>query len=271
MKYLYSIILLGLIPSVLSAYSDYDLDGVEDADDKCPNTLITDLVDIDGCTIKSLVSPHHFDIIVGSSYSQVNYNTNEKTNNINTSLQLDYYYKKFSVQLAASYFVSKSKTYSNRGLNDTYLSAYYRFSLFDDLNVRIGAGVILPTYDSGLKNNNVDYKSNINLSYPIDDFNLFGGYGYTLVKDDDIAGFVSYQNTNSFYSGFGYYLNSNSYLSLSYSNSESIYKGVIAVENLSTYAYHSFSKSWFSTINYAYGLSSSASDHYLSIRVGYYY
>jgi hypothetical protein len=37
---------------VLFAYVDSDMDGVEDKDDLCPNTLMTDLVDLNGCTIK---------------------------------------------------------------------------------------------------------------------------------------------------------------------------------------------------------------------------
>ena len=49
--------------TTLVAYSDFDLDGVEDIHDNCPNTSMTDLVDINGCTIKSLKSNHHFDII----------------------------------------------------------------------------------------------------------------------------------------------------------------------------------------------------------------
>jgi len=49
----------------LYAYIDTDLDGVADNDDMCPNTLITDLVDLSGCSKKSLVSPQHFSFITG--------------------------------------------------------------------------------------------------------------------------------------------------------------------------------------------------------------
>ena len=271
MKYLYSLALLALLPSNLLAYNDFDLDGVEDSQDRCPNTLITDLVDINGCTIKSLVSPHHYDIILGTSYSQVDYNTNEKTNNTNATMQVDYYYKNFSLQLAASYFTSKSKTYSNKGLNDTYLTVYYQFNFFEGLSLRVGEGVILPTYDSGLGNNNTDYKSSANLSYTLASFNLFGGYGYTLVNDDDVAGLASYQNSASLYGGVGFYPSSQLYLSASYNKSDSIYKGFTPIENASIYAYYTLNQHWFSTLNYAYGLSDSASDHYLAIRFGYYY
>ncbi len=271
MNYLYSLTLIVLLPLNLLAYDDFDLDGVEDSQDRCPNTLITDLVDINGCSIKSLVSPHHYDIILGTSYSQVNYNTNEKTNNINSTMQVDYYYKNFSLQLSSSYFTSKSKTYSSKGFNDTYLSAYYRFSLFESLSLRVGGGIVLPTYKSGLGNNNTDYASSVNLSYTLKGLNLFGGYRYTLINNDDIKGVVSYQDSASLYGGIGFYPSSQLYLSASYNKSDSIYKGVVPIENASAYAYYTFSQHWFSTLSYAYGLSSSASHHYLSIRFGYYY
>ena len=271
MNYLYTLTLLLLLPFSLFAYNDLDLDGVEDSQDRCPNTPITDLVDINGCSIKSLVSPHHYDIILGTSYSQVNYNTNEKTNNINTTIQTDYYYKNFSLQLSVSYFTSQSQTYSNKGFNDTYVSAYYQLKIFHDLSFRVGTGVILPTYQSGLGNNKTDYSSSINLSYPLKSLNLFGGYRYTFVNDNNIQGVVSYQDSASLYSGVGFYPSSQLYLSASYNKTDSIYKGVVPIENASAYAYYTFSQHWFSTLSYAYGLSSSTSNHYVSVRFGYYY
>ncbi|NOZ89733.1 MAG: hypothetical protein GXO60_00445, partial [Epsilonproteobacteria bacterium] len=46
-----------LVPLLLFAYIDSDLDGVSDEHDLCPNTPITDIVDINGCTIEKLVIP----------------------------------------------------------------------------------------------------------------------------------------------------------------------------------------------------------------------
>jgi len=258
----------------LVAYDDFDMDGVDDAIDKCPNSLLTDLVDINGCVKKSLVSNHHFDIILGVNYSQIDYNTNEKTDTISSSFQADYYYKKFSLQVATSYFKSASKTYDNKGQNDSLVSANYQVNLFDNLNLRVGAGVILPTYESGLENNNVDYLGSLNLSYSFKDINIFGGYSYTFVNDDDIdnsTAVVQYQDINALYAGLGFYPSSQLYLSLSYNSSDSIYKDVIAIENASVYSYYSLNENYFSTFSYAYGLSDSASDHYVSLRIGYYY
>jgi len=258
----------------LYAYEDSDMDGVEDSIDKCPNTLITDLVDINGCVIKSLVSPHHYDFILGASYSQVDYNTNEKTDTVSENVQLDYYYKNYSLQLATSYFNSDSPTYSTNGLNDTFLAGYYGMKPLKNLSARVGVGIILPTYDSGLNNNNTDYLVTLSLSYTLSNLNLFGGYSYTFIEDDDLdtsSVYVKYQDVNSYYIGLGFYPTSKLYLSSSYNSSDSIYEGVEVITSASIYAYYSINQHFFTTLNYAYGLSDSASNHSASLRIGYYF
>ena len=60
--------LILLLTYSLLAYNDADMDGVDDKIDKCLDTPFMDLVNKDGCTKSSLISPHHFDIIFGTSY-----------------------------------------------------------------------------------------------------------------------------------------------------------------------------------------------------------
>jgi len=275
----YILLFLLTLPLTLLAYSDYDMDGVDDKADQCPNTPFSDLVDIKGCTIKQLSSPHHFDVILGGSYSQVDYNTNEKTDTFSSSLQADYYYKNFSLQAVVSYFDSESASYSNTGLNDTFVAGYYQFKPLDALSVRVGAGAIIPTYDSGLNNNNLDYVGIASVSYAFSSMNVFGGYRYTLVNDDDYSYTdvnnnpvtIGYQNTNAYNVGLGFYPTQKLYLSGSYNASDSIYKSVEMIESASVYAFYNINVHWFSTFSYAYGLSDSASDHYASLRLGYYF
>jgi len=272
MKYIFLIIIF--LSVSLFAYEDTDMDGVEDSLDKCPNTLITDLVDINGCTKKSLVSPHHFDIIVGSSYSQVDYNTFEKTDSLAGTLQVDYYYKNFSLQAATSYFNSDSPSYTNSGMNDSFIATYYQFRPLTNFSFRLGAGVVLPTYDSGLNNNYTDYAAILSFSYSLKYMNIFGGYSFTLVNDEDIDTvdtYVKYQDINSFYGGLGFYPSSNLYMSASYNSTDSIYVGVETIQSASIYTYYGIDEHWFSTFSYAYGLSDSASNHSASIRIGYYF
>ena len=274
--------MIAVLSSSLMAYSDSDLDGVADAVDKCPNTPLMDLVDINGCTKKVLmpkVSKEHYDIIVGANYSGSNFASLNQTDTYSTSIQADYYYDNFSVQASTSYYKTDGNGYSENGMNDSFLGAAYNFKPNKNLLVRIGAGAILPTYDTGLNNNNTDYTASLNLSYTLDKVNIFGGYIYTMINDDDVSvvddngdtyNYI-YQNTNALSLGAGYYFTNTLYVSASYNTAESIYSSIEDVETASVYAYKSINKSWFMTFFYAYGLSDSASDNAASIKLGYYF
>ena len=268
------------ISSSLYAYVDSDMDGVENSVDKCPNTPFSDLVDIKGCTKKSLVSPHHFDVIVGASYSDSDYQTLNTTDTLASTLQVDYYYKNFSLQASTSYFTTNGDSFSDSGLYDSFIGAAYQFKPLKNLSLRVGIGALLPTYDTSLNNNNTDYTGSLNVSYNISKFNLFGGYTYTLINDDDVS-FVdangtvtssaNYQNTSAYSLGAGYYVTNNLYLSGSYNSSNSIYQNVEDIQTASVYGYYSINEHWFSTCSYAYGLSDSASTNYVSLRLGYFF
>ena len=264
------LLLLLSISLTLLAYNDYDMDGVDDKRDQCPNTPFSELVDINGCTTKSLESPHHFDIIFGLDFSQTSYETMENTDTISQSLQVDYYYKDFSLQASSSYYNSQSTTYNNSGTNDSFLGAYYKLRPAKNLSVRLGGGAIIPTYDAELNNNNTDYTSSISLSYMLKKMNIFGGLNYVMVNDDDTVD-VKYQNTSSYNIGLGFYPTSKIYISGAYNSSDSIYKDVETINTASFYAFYSIDSHWFATANYASGLSDSASDNYASLRLGYYF
>jgi hypothetical protein len=262
-------LLLFMTMPILFAFIDSDLDGVADPTDQCPNTPISELVDIKGCSIEALKSSHHYDIIVGRSYSEIDYNTNEKTDTHSTTLQLDYFYKNFSAQVLTAYYSSKSASYSDSGLTDTTLAAYYLVPINHSLSIRLGAGVLLPTFDSTLNNNNTDYLATLSATYSIDRLNLFAGYNFTKVNDDDIASFVTYQNTHAYNAGMGYYMTNKWYASVSYYQADAIYTSMEDIKSASLYNFYSLDKNWFTTLSYARGLSDSASDHSVSLRLGY--
>ncbi|MDH4944438.1 DUF3187 domain-containing protein [Sulfurimonas sp. C5] len=253
---------------------DSDMDGVSDAKDKCPNTPFTDLVDIDGCTKKSLTQNYHYDIIVGLSSTSSDYTTLNKTDTLATTIQADYYYKNFSFQAATSIYTERGNGYNESGLQDSFLGAAYQVFPTTNFAVRFSIGAILPTYDSSLNNNKTDYTAGVNVSYNIDKLNLFGGYGYTLINDTDYSNSiisVYYQNTHSYSGGVGYNITDKLYMSGTYTNSDSIYVGVEKVETASLYAYYSIDKNWFSTFSYAYGISDSASQTYIAVKLGYFF
>lgn len=254
---------------VLFADMDSDLDGVLDSNDQCPNTPITELVDIRGCSIQSLKSDHRYDIIVGESYSQIDYNSNEQTDTYSTTLQLDYFYKNFSAQLLTAYYASESDSYSSDGLTDSTLAAYYLVPVNDVFRIRFGAGIILPTFDSTLNNNNTDYLASVSVSYSLNRLNLFAGYNFTKINDDDIPGLITYQDTHAYNAGVGYYVTNRWYASTSYYQADGVYAGMEDIKNISLYNFYSLDKHWFTTLSYAYGLSDSSSDHAASLRLGY--
>ncbi|WP_300366077.1 DUF3187 domain-containing protein [Hydrogenimonas sp.] len=264
---------------ILFAYTDMDLDGVDDAIDKCPNTPITDLVDATGCSVRSLVSDQHFDIVMGVAYSQYNYRLNDKTDTWTTTAQIDYYNNNISLQLLTSYYSSESDDYDDSGMNDTTLAAYYQYNLTPDITLQAGAGIVFPTYDAEYNNNDADYIGSLNLSYQTDDYTLFGGYSFTYIGDDDVTYTgsdgntytIEYQHVNAFNIGVGSYVSSKLYASLSYYYSDSIYDGVDAIENITCYGFYSIDDNWFATGSYAYGLSDTTSDNYFAVRIGYYF
>ena len=270
----------------LQAFTDSDLDGVDDSVDKCPNTPFMDIVDLNGCTKKSLLktavpksSDHHFDFIVGASYSGADYNQLNRNDTAATSLQADYYYKDLSISASTSYYHSKeSDGRTSNGFYDTFVGASYRIKATKDLKFYVGLGALLPTYDTSLNNNNTDYKASVSFSYYINKVNLFGGYSYTQVNDDDVVVVgnngttaYNYQNTNSFNGGVGVYATNKLYLSASYFEGDSIYVGYEKIKSASFYAYYTIDRNWFTTFSYARGLSDTATDNYASLRLGYFF
>jgi len=270
-----SLILLGAAAAALLAYSDADLDGVDDLRDRCPNTAMTDLVDADGCPVASLVGTRSMDLVAGVAYSggSSGLAAGEGEDTAGFSLQWDYYpTASFSLQVAASWYDSK---YSD-GLGDTLIAGYYVIKPADNLLVRLGAGVWLPTYDSGLDNEAADYQGSLNVSYTPGRTTLFGGYAYTLINDDDVYGVsgigdVRYQNTGAWNAGAGYAFTPSFYMSAGYGSAQSIYRGVERLDSLSLYGFYTIDARRFATFNYSAGLSDSAPDHAFSIRLGYYF
>lgn len=271
MKKLLILLMLSVLSKTLFAYTDLDMDGVDDSIDKCPNTPLTDLVDINGCTKRMLVSPHHFDIILGTNYSTSTSVSLNKINTFSSSLQVDYYYKKFSLQAYTSYYKTNGENYSDKGMNDSFVGAAYQLKLQETFSLRLGIGVLIPTYNSLLNKNNTDYTASANFSYTLGKVNIFGGYIYTIINDEAISETTIYQDTNGWSSGLGYTFTDKLYLSGVYNESKSIYAGIEKIKTISAYGYYSFSSHWFMTCYYAYGLSDSASDNAFSVKLGYYF
>lgn len=255
----------------LLAYQDADMDGVEDALDKCSDTPFMALVDQDGCAIQSLVSPNHFDIVMGESHSQMNYLSNEKSTTRATSLQVDYYHNNFSAQISTSRYTSNTDGARQSGMNNTIAS----MSLSNhtaDATLTTTFGAIFPTYKTGYSNEAIDPFITVGLNRSLSQsYDLFGGYTYTLVREKDVPLTVSYKNTNAFYAGIRRSFGDSFSLSASYNHSDSMYVGTNALQSVSVFSYYQLSQHWFTTLQYAYGLNDTTSKHDGTLRLGYYF
>ena len=259
-------LLLLALSAALFAYTDNDMDGVDDATDRCPHTPLNELVNEEGCTVQSLGSKAHYDVVFGLGYSQLNYVSNTKDDTLTTSVQGDYVKGNFSAQVAASRFSSSTES----GMNDILAAGYYQLPIDDHLSIKLGGGVLLPTYDSGYGNEATDYLGSISVSYLISpEVGLIGGYTHTVVNDDNVPGVLYYHDTDAFFLGANYMVDEKLAIGASYQSSDSIYHNVETIENLSAFGLYRFDRHWFGNIGYSYGLSDSASDHAFDLRIGY--
>jgi hypothetical protein len=248
------------------------LDGVADIDDKCPNTPLTDLVDLSGCTIQNLVSPHHFSVWGGISYMDSDYKTLNKTSTTYATLDLNYFYNNFSLSLNTSYFYSKYSNYNEKGMFDTYLSTEYKYYINSGFYIAPSFGIIIPTYSNDL-DNKTDYFLSISFDYNLNKFDLFGGYSYTFVQDSDYTTqnySIIIQNTNSYYMALGYSFEK-LYLNISYNFSNSLYKDIEDIKSVSIQANYTLFENIYLNLMYGYGLSDSASNNNISLKLGWFF
>lgn len=262
---MYKILIYFLVfSSSLLAYIDSDMDGVIDKNDKCKNTLLTDLVDLSGCSVKSLVSFQHFDILLGKSYS-----TDKSSNLTLSSITLDYYYKVWSLQLSSSFYEISANRQISMGMNDTYVNISYLFQAFENFYLKFTGGIVFPTYNSN--DNNIDYSTSLYGRYTRDKFSFIVEFGYGKIGDRNKDNIVSYNNTFSYSTSIGYTWNKKLYTSISYNQSNSVFKGSDNLKILSLYGYYSINQHWFSTINYRHGFLSVGSRKSVGVNIGYYW
>ena len=265
------LLLFLFVPLLLLAYSDGDLDGISDKNDLCPHSSMLDIVDETGCAVEKLVAPpkdssskkSSFDVMVGANYSKVG---RDKRETLDTSAQLDYYYRDWTFQL-------QSSNYEEGGVGDTTLGLYYQIHPSSALSLSLGSQLILPTYKSDFDNNNMDYKLSSSLNYHLNKISLSLGGSYRINNDDDIKESdysIEYQNSHSFYMGMGSYLLPSLYSSLVAAQSKSIYRDGDDIKTLSIYNHYMIDEHWFSRFGYIRGLNNSSNDQ-LFLNIGYYY
>lgn len=223
------------------------------------------------------------DIIVGATYSDINYNTMEKADTLTTTLQADLYRGDMTAQILTSYFRSDNSNIDDSGWGDTQLGLFFKTYPSSTLTLQPGFGIILPTYNTRYNNEAVDIFASIYAQYDFDkSYYLFGGLTYTMVNDKDvrdavryqhssfiIGDTIQYQNTSSFTVGTAYRTYNNGYINIAYTQTESIYADVDTFKTLSLNAMMPLDHHWFVLGNYRHGLSDTTSDNEIALRIGY--
>ncbi len=268
MKYLKIILPLLLIySSTLFAYQDYDIDGVEDRYDRCPDTPFDKLVDAYGCPENdayrgSLTLKVGSDVYVDEEYDSVN----------SLNFFINYKYNEWDVSISnASYALFDTQSNSVSDSGDIYVNVGYLFkkeklSMRATLGYKFSTADIDEVADTYMGTGENDYLSGINISYLIRERqNVFLYYGYSVIGDSEE---YDYENRSSYSIGSGYAITDRWYSALSYEGSNSIYSDLDDYRAISWFNSYSFSETFFTTLNYSYALDDLSYDHSFSIKLG---
>lgn len=288
MKYTSITLSLLLLSSISVAYQDYDIDGVEDSLDACPNTPFNALVDAQGCPSQGEVPSKKTNNYLGQLTFKVgtDISTDETYENANAlNLYANYRYRHWDVSL------SNSRTTTNNSYtednsdsdNDIYLATGYMFILPQSvIKLSVGTKLVDDTQSTSTTNNrgrnllntstqtiasrDNDYFASLNFNYLLTNKqDMFLYYGYTLSGDSSDT---DYEDYSSFSLGTGYALNKVWYSALSYNYTGSIYPTGEAEQGLSWFNSYNFNKNLFATAAYTYALEDFSYDNTFSMAVG---
>lgn len=247
----FSLFLFFAITIASYGYSDYDVDGVEDSVDACPNTPFDVLVDERGCeegkAYRGALT------LLGGTITGIDTDTDNLT-----SLLLFVNYRYYDWDISFSTFNEIQNTVSD--VPDTfYIATGYRFQLSDSLESKISIG----TKQSSLQD---DYYVMGNLDYTISsEQNIYLFYSYTFAQDSDTE---VYDNFHTYSIGTGRVLTEYWYSALSYDFSGSNLSYIDDYQAISWSNTFLLSSQYYFLTTYSYGLSDAASDHTVSIQFG---
>ena len=249
--------MLVLLVQLHAEFLDDDMDGVPNELDRCPHSVLTDIVDATGCRVDQVhfKKEHHFDITLGLSYSKPDDNTTQSAQ----SLSLGYYYGNFS-----AYFYTSNYDLQNgeSGVDDSTLAFYYR-RIDGNLGFKIGAGGYMPTGDAA--DNKTDYFLTGKISYYRDVLDLTLDFQHTFMQDIDTV------DTDRLTLSAGYLLSSKAYGSLSYTKQNSIYDTDERLNSVALYLSYFFNYHWFVSGEISRGVSDAATDFSSVVNIGYYF
>jgi hypothetical protein len=238
---------------------DDDMDGIENSQDLCPNSKITDIVDESGCSVEKLFykKEHHFDISFGLGYTEFDSNSSQSAQ----SLNLSYYYGE---NLAINFYTSNYDLDSGEsGIDDSTLDINYIKEYANSYHYTIGGGLYLPTFD--IKGNEVDYFLKAKLSLQREDFSFSLYFQHTFMNDS----FTKDTNTITISSGVN--IDDSLFTSLSYTIQDSIYIDEDRLKSITLYGNYYINNSFFINSSLSIGLNDYSVDKSYQISLGYSY
>ena len=253
------------IPGVLLAYSDTDLDGVDDSRDRCPGSSLDDIVDETGCLPKT-----GFTLIIGGSSSSGDYGTSETISSSTKDLQLTYNKNGWYAGMATSYLESgiedpATGTESASGMGDTYASLGYT-AMGEGTSLGVQGVIKIPTADTDIGTGNGDVGAYVTAVRMTAGSSYFATAGYTLTGDDAD---MTYNDIASLSIGAGSNVNEAVFVSVSAAYAEAMVEGMEASRTISLFMGYQWNACWFMNAFYTRGLSDSVADNALSMMIGY--
>ena len=260
-----TVYLISGISSALFAYSDKDLDGVDDSRDRCPGSSLEDIVDETGCLPRTGVT-----LAVGGSSSRGDYGTSETIKSSTKDFQLSYNKNGWYAGVATSYLESgiedpATGTETTSGMGDTYAGLGYT-SVGEKVSLGLQGVVKFPTAGEDIGTGNSDIGAYLTLMRMEPQSSYFVTAGYTVTGDDAD---VTYNDIASLNIGAGANMNEALFVSLSTSYADALIDGMEASRSLSLFMGYQWNACWFVNAFYTKGLSDSVADNALSVMVGY--
>ena len=232
-------------------YSDYDIDGVEDSKDDCPNTPFDLTVDEHGCAEGSKAKGT-WTLLTGT-ITGIDKDADTLTNFL---LYVNYRYK--SWDFSASTFNDIQNTTTELP-NTLYLTTGYRFKPVENIQMKVSVG----TKQSDVQD---DYYLSTNVDYVLDENkNLFLYYGYTVAQDSSTQ---KYDNFHTLSFGVGSALTDYWYSALSYDYSGATLRNTDDYKVLSWVNTFALTPKYYFVTNYSYGLNTATTDHTISVQFG---
>ncbi|CAA6803007.1 MAG: Unknown protein [uncultured Sulfurovum sp.] len=251
-----------LLTSILFAYTDNDIDGVEDKLDLCPNTSFDLLVDKNGCpeneSTLQQISVGEFTFQIGH---EINFdNLSNKNNRYN--FFMDYTYKQWNVSISNS----QQENEDNRNnTGDVYLSLGYLFKI-NALQNKIIIGSKIANSNNELSTAENDYFTTVHLTHTLNQKqSIFTHLNYTLTGNSPIE---SYKNTLGYTLGSDYAVNKKYYTALSYDYVQSIYHESEAYKAISFFNQYLISDDFYLNLNYSRSLDENSFKHSIALNLG---